>query len=81
MELPDGHLDGILGVLVETVLLYGGSKVKWAEVVQYVIDGRYVWGVGVEQGLLFWGDDLGGVVDASGCEGSRFDGVSRAIGA
>ena len=70
-----------LGVLVEAVLLYGGGEVEWAEVVQNVVDGRCIWGVGVEQGLLFWDDNFGGVVDTSGCEGLRFDGVSQAIGA
>ena len=39
------------------------------------------YGIGVEQRLLFHSDDFGGVVDAGGCEGSRFDGVSQAIGA
>ena len=74
-------MDGVLGVLVETVLLYGSGEVEWAEVVQHVIDGGCIWGIGVEQGMLFWGDDFGGVIDTGGGKGSRFDRVSQAIGA
>ena len=72
-------LDGILRVLVETILIYGSGKVEGTEVVQYVVDGSSKGGIGIEQHLLFGGDHVGGIVNTKGCEGARFDGIALTV--
>jgi len=79
LEFSYQFLDGVLCVLVEMILTYGGGEVEGTEVVQYVVNGRCEGGIGVEQHLLFGGNGFGGVVDTEGCEGVRFDGIALTI--
>jgi len=66
-------------VLIEMILIYGGSKVEGTEVVQYVVDGRCKGGIRVEQHLLFGSNGFSSIVNTGGCEGARFDGIALTV--
>jgi len=72
-------LDGVLGLLEEVILAYGGGKVIGTEFVHDMIDGGGKAGVQVEEHLLLCCNNLGGVVDLGGGKRAHFDRVSLTI--